>query len=115
MSKNYQIIKLDKVDEKVNTSFIRGYKTFWMFLKPYALWGVLGIILTIPVGALDAVVASFLKPFMDQVMVEQNADFAHKVPYYIIGFTLLQGIFIYASNLVNAYVKYNYNISLIKC
>ncbi len=104
MSKNYQIIKLDKVDEKVNTSFIRGYKTFWMFLKPYALWGVLGIILTIPVGALDAVVASFLKPFMDQVMVEQNADFAHKVPYYIIGFTLLQGIFIYASNLVNAYV-----------
>ena len=104
MTKKYNIIKLDHVDEKVNTSFIRGYKTFWKFLKPYAWWGILGVLLTIPVGALDAVVASFLKPFMDQVMVAQDLEFAHKVPYYIIGFTLLQGIFIYTANLVNAYV-----------
>ena len=37
-------------------------------------------------------------------MVAQDLEFAHKVPYYIIGFTLLQGIFIYTANLVNAYV-----------
>ena len=115
MSKNYNIIKLDKMDARTNTSFIRGYKTFWLFLKPYALWGLLGVILTIPVGALDAVVASFLKPFMDQVMVEQNAEFAHKVPYYIIGFTLVQGICIYLSNIINTYVGSKVSMDMKLC
>ena len=104
MSKKKDIIILDKMDEKVSTNFVRGYKTFWPFLKPYFFWAVLGVILTIPVGALDAVVASFLKPFMDNVMVAQDAEFSTLVPVFIIGFTVIQGICIYASNIVNAYV-----------
>lgn len=104
MSKKKDIIVLDKMDENVSTNFVRGYKTFWPFLKPYFFWAVLGVILTIPVGALDAVVASFLKPFMDNVMVAQDAEFSKLVPIFIIGFTVIQGICIYASNIVNAYV-----------
>ena len=104
MSKKKDIIILDKMDENVSTNFVRGYKTFWPFLKPYFFWAVLGVILTIPVGALDAVVASFLKPFMDNVMVAQDAQFSKLVPIFIIGFTVIQGICIYASNIVNAYV-----------
>lgn len=104
MSKKKDIIILDKMDENVSTNFVRGYKTFWPFLKPYFFWAVLGVILTIPVGALDAVVASFLKPFMDNVMVAQDAAFSKLVPIFIIGFTVIQGICIYASNIVNAYV-----------
>ena len=86
------------------TSFIRGWKLFWPFLKPIWFLGVLGMVLTIPVGALDAVVASFLKPFIDNVMVEQQKSFADYVPIIIIGFTIIQGIFIYLSALVNNYV-----------
>ena len=83
------------------TNFIRGYKQFWPFLKPIWLLGALGMLLTIPVGALDAVIASFLKPFIDNVMIEQQKSFADYVPIIIIGFTLIQGVFIYLSALVN--------------
>ena len=62
------------------------------------------MLLTIPVGALDAVVASFLKPFMDRVMVSQDKSFAYYVPLFIIGFSLAQGIFLYLSAYVNNYV-----------
>ncbi len=86
------------------TSFRRGYKQFWPFLKPYWFLGVLGILLTIPVGALDAVVASFLKPFMDSVLIEQERDFSAQVPFYIVGFSIVQGFFIYTSGYVNSYV-----------
>lgn len=96
----------------IQTSFLRGYKQFWPFLKPVWMLGVLGMILTIPVGALDAVIASFLKPFIDNVMVEQQKSFADYVPVIIIGFTLIQGIFIYLSAYVNNYVGTKINFSI---
>ena len=86
------------------TSFRRGYKQFWPFLKPYWPLAILGIILTIPVGALDAVVASFLKPFMDSVLIEQEREFSSMVPFYIVGFSVVQGFFLYTSGYVNSYV-----------
>lgn len=100
----YHPIILSDVSGQASTSFWRGYSRFWPFLKPYWLVALLGVILTIPVGALDAVIAWFLKPFTDQVMVEQQADFAYYVPLAVIGFTLVQGIFIYVSSLINGYV-----------
>ena len=101
--KKYPII-LSDVSANPNTSFKRGYKQFWPFLKPYCFLAVLGLLLTIPVGALDAVVASFLKPFMDKVMVSQDKSFAYYVPMFIIGFSIAQGIFLYFSAYVNTYV-----------
>ena len=102
--KQYHPIILSDLSNQASTSFWRGYRRFWPFLRPY--WGIalLGILLTIPVGALDAVIALFLKPFTDQVMVEQEKQFADYVPLVIIGFTLIQGVFIYLSSLVNGYV-----------
>ena len=94
------------------TNFLRGYKQFWPFLKPLWFIGLLGIILTIPVGALDAVIASFLKPFIDNVMVEQQKSFADYVPIIIIGFTLVQGVFIYLSAYVNNYVGTKISFSI---
>ena len=92
------------VHKKLQTSFLRGYKQFWPFFKPIWMVGVLGILLTVPVGALDAVIAYFLKPFIDNVMIAQQKDFADYVPIIIISFTLMQGFFIYFSAFVNNYV-----------
>lgn len=103
-SKNKQPLILSNVQANPNTSFWRGYRQFWPFLKPYTFWAIVGLLLTIPVGALDAVVASFLKPFMDKVMVSQDKTFAYYVPLFIIGFSLAQGIFLYCSAYVNSYV-----------
>ncbi|MCR5084357.1 MAG: ABC transporter ATP-binding protein/permease [Succinivibrionaceae bacterium] len=88
----------------MNRDLIKACRQFWPFLRPcLGIW-ILGMLLTIPVGALDAAIASFLKPFMDQVMVEQNGDFVSYVPFILIGFALLQGGFVYASAYVNGMV-----------
>ncbi len=100
----YHPMILSDLSAQRSTSFWRGYKLFWPFLKPYWLLALLGVLLTIPVGALDAVIALFLKPFTDNVMVNQQVEAAYYVPIIIIGFTIVQGIFIYASSLVNSYV-----------
>ena len=95
---------MDVILEQGSLTPLQGFKKFWPFLKPYFLLTILGILLTIPVGGLDAAVASFLKPFMDNVMVEKDTEFASMVPLIIIAFTIGQGICIYSSNLVNSYV-----------
>lgn len=84
--------------------FVRNYKRMWPFVKPY--WGraVLGVLLTIPVGSLDAVIAMFLKPFMDNVMVEKQPRFSMAIPFLIVGFTIVQGVLNYASNYMNTWV-----------
>ena len=104
MSNTQQPQRLDVINEQGSLSGFTGFKKFWPFLKPYLFLTILGILLTIPVGALDAAVASFLKPFMDNVMVDKDTEFAYKVPFIIIGFTIVQGICIYTSNIVNSYV-----------
>lgn len=81
-----------------------NFRRMWPFIKPY--WGraLLGVLLTIPVGALDGVVAMFLKPFMDKVMVDKQPHFSALIPFLIVGFTIVQGILIYASNYLNTWV-----------
>ena len=108
-AKFYPIILSDTADQ-ASTSFLRGYRLFWPFLRPFWPMALLGIVLTIPVGALDAVIAAFLKPFTDQVMVAQKATFAAYVPAVIIVFTLVQGIFIYLSSLINGWVGGKINL-----
>lgn len=75
----------------------------WPYVKPYWFRALLGAILTIPVGALDGAVAMFLKPFMDKVMVDKQPHFSAMIPFLIVGFTVVQGVLIYASNYLNTW------------
>ena len=104
VKKKYLPVRLNDVSTAANASFIRGYRRFWPFMKRYALLAVIGMLLTIPIGMLDAVVASFLRPFMDRVMVEQDKAFAYNVPIIILGFALGQGILIYIAAIINSFV-----------
>jgi ATP-binding cassette, subfamily B, bacterial MsbA len=87
-----------------SVDFYNAYSRFLPFVKPYWFLAILGIILTAPVGALDACVAWFLKPFMDNVMVQKEQEFTQFTPFIIVGFTIIQGFFIYMSSWVNGYV-----------
>lgn len=98
--------KLKEKAKKTITAnaLVKNFRRMWPFIKPY--WGraLLGILLTIPVGALDGVVAMFLKPFMDNVMVDRQPKFSLLIPFLIVGFTVVQGILIYSSNYLNTWV-----------
>lgn len=87
-----------------NNLFILNYRRIWPFIQPY--WGraVIGILLTIPVGALNAAVAAFLKPITDTALVAKDISFTQALPFIIIGFTFIQSILSYAATYVNAWV-----------
>lgn len=84
----------------------------WPFIKPFWVRALIGVLLTMPVGALDGAVAMFLKPFMDRVMVAKQQDFSAMIPLLIVGFTVVQGILIYSSNYVNSWVANKITINL---
>ena len=89
-----------------------NFRRMWPYIKPYWFRALLGAILTIPVGALDGAVAMFLKPFMDKVMIDKQPHFSAMIPFLIVGFTIVQGILIYASNYLNTWVAQKITISV---
>lgn len=92
-----------------NMNFVVNYKRMWPFVRPFWFRALLSIVITIPIGSLDAVIALSLKPFMDTVIIEQNGATPWNLPLYvipilIIGFTIIQAILEYASAYLNTWV-----------
>lgn len=81
-----------------------SYKKMWPFIKPY--WGrlLLAILITIPIGSMDAVIAWSLKPFMDVVLVEKQTGWTMYIPLMIITFSILQALFTYTATYLNTWV-----------
>lgn len=94
----------DKKKQSVlKISFIKNLIGMWPFVKPYFPQVILGLLLTIPVGTLDALIALFLKPYMDNVMVAKESSNFIYVPFIIVGFTVAQGVFNFLSVYVNSW------------
>ncbi len=85
------------------THFVENYGRMWPYIKPY--WGraLLAIFITIPVGAMDAVIAWALKPYMDVMMIEQSAN-TYWIPLMIIAFSAVQGVLTYSASFMNTWV-----------
>ncbi len=107
---------INKLIAKItNTNFIHDYRKMWPYIRPY--WGraLAAVLITIPVGALDAVIAWALKPYMDVVMLEKNANTLW-IPLLIVGFSALQGALTFSAIYLNTWVgrriAYDVKISL---
>lgn len=96
--------KKEKLKEAPKLPFMDHYKIMWPFVKPYVFRAILAIALCIPIGALDAVVALALKPYMDVVLVEKSDQSPAYIPLLIVAFTFTQGAFNYAATYLNAWV-----------
>lgn len=97
-------IKEVVVNKMSANALIKNCRRMWPYIKPFWFRACLGVALTIPVGALDGAVAMFLKPFMDKVMVDKQPHFSAMIPFLIVGFTIVQGVLLYASNYMNTWV-----------
>ncbi len=97
-------IKEVVVKQMSANALIKNCRRMWPYIKPFWFRACLGVALTIPVGALDGAVAMFLKPFMDKVMVDKQPHFSAMIPFLIVGFTIVQGVLLYASNYMNTWV-----------
>ena len=86
------------------TAIVKNYKRMWPYVKPYWFQGLLSILLAMPIGALEGVIAMSLKPYMDLVMIDKSLQAAWYIPLVIVLFTSLQGALTYAANYLNTWV-----------
>jgi len=93
-----------KIQESPKLPFWQHYKIMFPFIKPYMFRAILAIALCIPIGALDAVVALALKPYMDVVLVDKTDQSPAYIPLLIVAFTVVQGAFNYSATYLNAWV-----------
>ena len=66
--------KLSKeVRERVlRNMFVQNYSRMWPYVKPYWFRALMSVLVSIPIGSMDALIALSLKPYMDLVMVEKS-------------------------------------------
>jgi len=95
---------LKKIIAKLKSSYtINNYLKIAPYVKPYWFRGLLSVLVTIPIGAMDAVIAWSLKPYMDIVMVEQNTASTNYIPVLIIVFSCLQSFLNYGATYLNTW------------
>lgn len=102
-------MKVEKIskemrDKILHNMFYVNYKRMWPYVKPYWVRALLSILVAIPIGSMDALIALSLKPYMDLVLVERTLKASWYVPLIIISFTCIQGILTYVASYLNTWV-----------
>ena len=94
-----------QIIEKIkNNQAYRNYSRMWPYVKPVWFRALLSMLICIPIGSLDAVIALALKPYMDLVMVEKSITSPWYIPLGIVAFTSLQGVLKYLSAYLSTWV-----------
>lgn len=101
----WDIQLMQKLWDKIkNTQAYVNYSRMWPYVKPYWFRALLAVLICIPIGSLDAVIALSLKPYMDLVMVEKSVQSPWYIPFGIVAFTTIQGFLNYLATYMNTWV-----------
>ena len=96
---------MNRIIEKIKQSqFYINYSRMLPYVKPYWFRALLAVLICIPIGCLDAVIALALKPYMDLVMVEKTVESPWYIPFGIVAFTCIQGFLNYLATYMNTWV-----------
>lgn len=113
-----------KIINKLKSTYtVQNYLKIMPYVKPYWFRGLLSVLVTIPIGAMDAVIAWALRPYMDIVMVEQNTASTSYIPVLIVIFSCVQSFLNYAATYLNTWfgrklandVKFDLFKKLMRC
>lgn len=96
---------INKIIARVKSDrFYINYSRMWPYVKPIWFRALLSLLICIPIGSLDAVIALALKPYMDLVMVEKSITSPWYIPLAIVAFTSIQGALKYLSAYLSTWV-----------
>ncbi len=89
-----------------NLYVVKNYTKVYPYVKPYWVRALIAVLITIPIGSMDAVIAWSLKPYMDVVMLEQQttAQQTMFIPLLIVLFSSVQSILNYSATYLNTWV-----------
>jgi len=101
------------IKNKILTNqFVINYKRMWQFVKPIWFRALISVLICIPIGSLDAVIALSLKPYTDLVVVGKDMSAPWYIPLLIVAFTSIQGLLNYLANYLNVWVGGKMTIAL---
>ena len=92
------------IEKLKNSQAYKNYSRILPYVKPYWFRALLAVLICIPIGGLDAVIALALKPYMDLVMVEKTIESPWYIPFGIVAFTCIQGFLNYLATYLNTWV-----------
>lgn len=92
------------INELKQTQAYINYSRILPYVKPYWFRALMAVLICIPIGSLDAVIALSLKPYMDLVMVEKTVQSPWYIPFGIVAFTIIQGLLNYLATYLNTWV-----------
>lgn len=95
---------MNLVEKIKNTQAYVNYSRILPYVKPYWFRALLAVLICIPIGSLDAIIALSLKPYMDLVMVEKSVQSPWYIPFGIVAFTCIQGFLNYMATYLNTWV-----------
>ena len=73
------------IKDKFNSLYVvKNYRKILPYVKPYWVRALLAVLITIPIGGMDAVIAWSLKPYMDVIMVEKNTSSTAYIPIFVL-------------------------------
>lgn len=84
--------------------FVTNYKRMWQYFQKYWFRALVAMLICIPIGSLDAVIALSLKPYMDLVMIDQSLESPWYIPLAIVLFAVIQSLLTYLSSYINTWV-----------
>lgn len=88
-----------------NLYTVKNYLNLVPYVKPYKLRAFLAILVTLPIGAMDAVIPWALKQYMDSLSTTtKNIKFIALVPFLIILFSVFQSVLTYLATYLNTWV-----------
>ncbi len=125
MEYNYKL-KDTKSKDAFNYKYLLG--KIFPYIKPVLPRATINLLIAIPLGLLDGVVALALKPYLDFVVngnpehtwtflghtVHSQAFLAMIIPFGIVGFALFQGLLKYSSNYLTDWTGQKMSMSLKK-
>ena len=94
----------EKIANIKNLRFVVNYRRMWPYVKPVWFRALCSMLICIPIGSLDAVIALALKPYMDLVMVDKSIQSPWYIPLGIVAFTSIQGGLKYMSSYLATWV-----------
>lgn len=104
MTNLFYKIKQKKDKKYGNNENYHSLSRILPYFRPYLFRTFLALGLAIPIGALDAVIALALKPYMDIVMLNKQIHSTWYIPFLIILFTTIQGSLNYLATYMNDWV-----------
>lgn len=102
------------MDKLTQMNIVVNYRKIYPYVKPYLFRAILALLVTLPLGAMDAVIAWVLKPYMDVVMIEKSAKATSLLPLLVIVFSFAQSLLNYSATYLNTWVGQKITMDLKK-